>query len=70
MLLCITAGIIAIIGVATGIQDQNGEVVVLSSLFTIAMVYSALSNGRESWRLRDLHDQDIRFQNESNQTEL
>ena len=63
MLLCITAGIIAICGAATGIQDQNGEVVVLSSLFTIALFYSALSNGRESWRLRDLHDQELQIQN-------
>jgi len=68
MLLCITAGIIAICGAATGIQDQNGETVVLSSLFTIALFYSALSNGCESWRLRDLHDQEVQFQNQ-NQTE-
>jgi hypothetical protein len=68
MLLCITAGIIAICGAATGIQDQNGEAVVLSSLFTVALFYSALCNGRESWRLRDLHDQEVQFQNQ-NQTE-
>jgi len=67
MLLCITAGVIAICSAAIGIQDHNGEQVTLSLLFTAALFYSALCNGRESWRLRDLHDRELQFQNQNEQ---
>ena len=68
MLACITALIIAICGVITGIQNESGLTLLIGAVFTTALLFAAIFHGTESWRHLELYDLEIQYQN-SNKTE-
>jgi len=68
MLACITALIIAVCGVITGIQNESGLTLFVGGVFTVSLTFAAIFHGSESWRNLELRDLEIQIQN-SNKTE-
>ena len=67
MLLCLTALILAICTVITGIQNESGSTLFIGGVFTVALMFAAIFHGTEAWRNLELLDVEIQFQN-SNKT--
>ena len=71
MLACTISSAACVFALLNGIQNQaDGSSIIGFGLFTILLAAAAIINARESYRLRDLHDKEIRYQNEIKENEL